>query len=217
VLRVDSCFLHLEGSVCAHTHTHVCAHTHTHVALNVRTHINTTYVQVSKLLAGGAAAESGGIFEGDMLQAVDGVDVQLWPLKKLANDMVCSPLNLSRFLSLSFSLGLFPPLSRSLVLSFSLSLTHTLSLSFCRCPLICADARLHTCRSLCCCVQVLLRACQRMYFGPQCKQPFAHGVCVLASDGCVGLQILGSLGTTVVLTLKSRTTGASKDVALVRR
>ena len=137
--------------------------------------------------------------------------------------------------------------SLPLFLSFSHSLTNTLSLSLsvavpssvpmqtCRSLCCClsvatvAVSLLQQLLSLCCNsadadMQISLLLCaaptacmQRMYFGPQCKQPFAHGVCGLASDGCVGWQILGSLGTTVVLTLKSRTTGASKDVALVRR
>ena len=46
--------------------------------------------QVSKLVPTGAAAESGNVNEGDLLQAVDGVDVRLWPLKKLANEKVLS-------------------------------------------------------------------------------------------------------------------------------
>ena len=44
--------------------------------------------QVSKLLPTGSAAESGMVKEGDLLRAVDGVDVRLWPLKKLANEKV---------------------------------------------------------------------------------------------------------------------------------
>ncbi len=46
--------------------------------------------QVSKLVPTGPAAESGNVNEGDLLQAVDGVDVRLWPLKKLANEKVVS-------------------------------------------------------------------------------------------------------------------------------
>jgi hypothetical protein len=44
--------------------------------------------QVTKLLPAGPAAESGNVEEGDLLQAVDGVDVRTWPLKKLANEKV---------------------------------------------------------------------------------------------------------------------------------
>ena len=43
-------------------------------------------------MPGGAAAKSsagGGVQVGDLLEAVDGVDVRAWPLKKLANEMVC--------------------------------------------------------------------------------------------------------------------------------
>lgn len=47
-----------------------------------------TGLQVSKLVPTGAAAESGNVNEGDLLQAVDGVDVRLWPLKKLANEKI---------------------------------------------------------------------------------------------------------------------------------
>lgn len=58
------------------------------------------------------AAESGGVEEGDMLEAVDGVDVRTWPLKKLANEMVIPlPNTLFRALSLPPSV---PLLFRSL-------------------------------------------------------------------------------------------------------
>jgi C-terminal processing protease CtpA/Prc len=47
-----------------------------------------TLPQVTKLLPAGPAAESGNVEEGDLLHAVDGVDVRTWPLKKLANEKV---------------------------------------------------------------------------------------------------------------------------------
>ena len=63
--------------------------------------------QVSKLVNGGAAAMSGSVDEGDFLEAVDGVDVRTWPLKKLANEMVILPLDTPCIHSLSTSLA--PP------------------------------------------------------------------------------------------------------------
>jgi len=55
---------------------------------------------VSKIVSGGAAAESGGIEEGDFLEFVDGADVRLWPLKKLANNAILGIQNSTVVLTL---------------------------------------------------------------------------------------------------------------------
>ena len=47
-----------------------------------------TGLRVSKLVPGGAAAESKGVEEGDMLEQVDGIDVRAWPLKRLATELM---------------------------------------------------------------------------------------------------------------------------------
>ena len=47
--------------------------------------------QVSKLVAGGAAAASGRVHQGDMLDEIDGEDVRKWPLAEVRGKVLGEP------------------------------------------------------------------------------------------------------------------------------